>query len=239
MKKILIVLAALVLAGFGFWFLTERKSPATIGSDSGQIKTPHFETSTPAHGDTLAAPPVNVVIDFNFDLALPSSIAIFKKGIDEPVYQNGEMVIDESKVAMRVNAKQEMPDGDYIVKYTACWPDQTCHDGRFEFAIDRTLVAAFIDLRGKPEVAIRMSEIRFQPMDIRISPGTTILWTNDDDVTHYVNTDSHPAHTYFPSQNSRAIEKGQTYTATFTDSGIYPYHCSAHASVMTGSILVE
>ena len=42
--------------------------------------------------------PINVVIDFNFDLAAPSEIKILTGGKD---YSEGETVIDENKLAMR------------------------------------------------------------------------------------------------------------------------------------------
>ncbi len=62
---------------------------------------------------------------------------------------------------------------------------------------------------------------------------------NDEGAEHYVNTDSHPAHTYYPAQNSNALKQGDQFVAPFTQPGIYPYHCSAHAGVMTGTILVQ
>jgi len=84
-----------------------------------------------------------------------------------------------------------------------------------------------------------MDETSFRPAGILISPGTTVVWSNSDPFEHFVNTDSHPAHTYYPEQNSRGLAQGATFAVTFTRPGAYPYHCSAHAGVMTGMIVVQ
>lgn len=199
-------------------------------------KSAHWESNTPAHGAILAGVPINVVINFNFDLAAPSEIKIQKDGKDWGV---GETTIDSNKLTLRRKMDPTAPDGLYTVVYKACWPDGSCHDGQFQFALDRSASSNFQDLRSKNVVNVSLSDIKFKPQNIRISKGTKVIWTNDDNVTHYVNTDSHPAHTYYLPQNSKALTKGDTYSLVFDQAGIYPYHCSAHADMMSGNILVE
>lgn len=140
---------------------------------------------------------------------------------------------------MRRNFDPTAPDGRYSVVYKACWPDGSCHDGSFEFAIDSTQASTFVDMTGKKEVTIDLKNTMFEPKNIKVSKGTRVTWTNNDSTTHYVNTDSHPAHTYVLEMNSKALGKGDSYSYTFQTAGIYPYHCSAHASAMTANILVE
>ena len=202
---------------------------------SNPKKSAHYETNTPAHGSVLAAAPINVVIDFNFDLAPPSAISIKKDGKE---YGLGETTIDTNKISMRRTFDTSAPDGVYRVTYNACWPDKSCHDGYFEFALDRSLAASYEDLRTNKDVTVRMSEIMFAPKNIVISAGTKVTWINDENVEHYVNTDSHPAHTYHLTQNSRSLAKGASYSVTFDKAGAYPYHCSAHAANMIGNIIV-
>lgn len=199
-------------------------------------KSAHYESNTPAHGSILAGVPVNVVIDFNFDLGPGSSISI-KTGDRE--YGTGDTIIDSNKLAMRRNMDSNAPDGLYTVNYKACWPDGSCHDGHFQFNIDGTKADGYTDLRNKTEVTVKLSEIAFKPANIRISRGTKVIWINEDEVSHYVNTDAHPSHTYYPKQNSRALNKGDMFSLTFDKAGIYPYHCSAHAVIMKGSVIVE
>lgn len=199
-------------------------------------KSAHYEANVPEHSAVLAGVPVNVVINFNFDLSKPSKIEILKDNVD---YGSGETVIDENKLSMRRKIKRDAPDGLYSVKYNACWPDGSCHDGNFQFAIDQGQASQFSDQTSKKEVTIKMSQIKFVPQNVRVSKGTKVIWVNDDLAEHYVNTDPHPGHNYYPSQNSKLLKKGESYTLTFDQTGIYPYHCSAHYSSMMGSLLVE
>lgn len=212
-------------------------------------KSAHYESNTPEHGSVLAAVPINVVIDVNFDLAPPSAISINKDGRD---YGVGETTIDSNKLAMRRAMAPDAPDGLYTVNYNACWPDSSCHDGHFQFAIDRSRAGAYENLRDRNAVTVSMGEIAFDKPKIRVSRGTKVTWENYDEVEHYINTDPHPSHTYYPMQNSRALAKarcigpacknlipGGTYSLIFNTPGIYPYHCSAHAEEMVGSIIVE
>ncbi|MBI2610119.1 copper resistance protein CopC [Candidatus Giovannonibacteria bacterium] len=256
MKKYIIsaVLLVILLALGGFYFfnqsqenidkaLDDQNNNQTPSGDSASEinfsnpkKSAHYESNTPAHGSTLAGVPVNIVIDFNFDLAKSSEIRILKSGKD---YGFGETTIDQNKLAMRRKMKADSPDGLYTVEYKACWPDGSCHDGKFQFALDRAKAESFKDERGKAEVEIKMSNIQFNPNNIRASKGTKITWINDDSEGHYVNTDSHPAHTYYSEQNSRLLKIGDRFSLVFDESGIYTYHCSAHAEIMSGSILVE
>ena len=199
-------------------------------------KSAHYETNTPAHASTLAGAPVNVVIDFNFDLHDKSEISITKDGKD---YGLGKTIVDTNKLTLRRAMDPAAPDGLYTVEYNACWPDESCHDGNFQFAIDRSLSGAFDDQRGKPEVTVVLADIKIKPQNIVIDSSTKVTWVNEDAAEHYINTDSHPAHTYYPKQNSRALKKGDTFSLVFDEPGIYPYHCSAHPETMTGTILVE
>jgi plastocyanin/methionine-rich copper-binding protein CopC len=248
MRNILYVLVGLLLIVGGVLLVrTGRNDKSPIVNEDTEArpeqftfstpkKSAHYESNTPEHGSVLAAPPINIVLDFNFDLAKPSSITISKDGAEFGV---GETTIDSNKLSMRRDSNLEAPDGLYKVTYDACWPDGSCHDGYFEFAIDRSLATTYIDMTGRQEVTINMSEVMFKPQDIKISAGTKVTWINDESVEHYINTETHPAHTYFPLQNSRALKKGETFSTTFSSPGIYPYHCSAHADVMTGNILVQ
>ncbi len=238
------VVIVLLIAGWLFYSNTKKTptpqpEPATKQRQepiSTPKKSAHFESNTPEHGARLAGVPVNVVLDFNFDLTPPSSISIENSGKD---YGVGETIIDKNKLSMRRGIDPASPDGLYTVNYKACWPDKTCHDGNFQFRIDRSKASEYIDLTGKKEVTIILKDIAFSPKDVKLSKGTKVTWMNSDDVDHYVNADSHPAHSYVLDLNSKALKKGESFSYTFDTAGIYPYHCSAHADSMSASILVE
>jgi plastocyanin len=205
------------------------------GSDAEAV-APHVKDSTPRAEDTAPAPPTSIVVNLDFDAAEGSSISVTKDG-DE--YARGETTIDEGKLAFRRAFEQSAPDGTYIVTYKACFPGEACADGHFRFRIDRSEARSFVDRRGEQTVQVDMTNVSFAPATIRVDRGTTVHWTNRDAVEHYVNTESHPYHTYFPTQNSRALSRDGEFTVTFDQPGWYPYHCSAHADVMRGAILVE
>ncbi|MBM3947272.1 MAG: plastocyanin, partial [SAR202 cluster bacterium] len=72
------------------------------------------------------------------------------------------------------------------------------------------------------------------------SQGTKVVWTNNEAVPHFVNTDPHPSHNNLPGLNSLDLREGQSYTFTFVQAGEWAYHCSAHyPQGMVGSVLVR
>lgn len=233
--------AAIEGEGNELFDVTEDDSDGEVLAETDQEfleekKSAHWESNTPLHEDILPAAPINVVVDVNFDLAAPSSISIMREGKE---YGVGETTIDANKLALRRAMDATAPDGRYAVQYKACWPDGSCHDGLFQFEIDRTMTDSYDDMLGKSEVTITLADFFIEPAFVRISKGTTVVWQNDDEVNHYINSDGHPAHTYFPNQNSKELLTGDTYRVTFTEPGYYPYHCSTHPDDMQGVIVVE
>lgn len=244
--RIVIGFVVIFVLGVGMFFLSQNRSSSlapktTQSSQTGSMKfgTPkkaaHYESNTPEHGAIVAGVPINVVIDFNFDLAMSSKITIEKDGKD---YATGETIIDDGKLAMRRNMEASSPDGMYTVKYDACWADGSCHDGQFQFVVDRSQESSFEDMTGKAEVTVDLQNIAFTPAMVKVSKGTKVTWVNQDNTEHTVNTDSHPAHTYYPDQNSRTLSNGDSYSTLFDKPGIYFYHCTPHADSMKAQILV-
>lgn len=201
------------------------------------VKSPHYVDNVPFHASVIPAVPVNVIVNFDFDV-IPSS-AIVITGQDGQVYSTGDTIIDDNKLGMRVMMEPDSPEGLYTVTYQACWPDGSCHEGMFQFAIDRSLLSEFEDLKGQPEIVVDMQHNYFEPEDIIIDVGTTITWVNNDTIDHYINTDPHPGHNYFPVHNSRSIAGGESFSLKFDQPGYYPYHCSAHPATMIATIIVE
>src|SRR3989304_7083282 len=248
-KIILVAVVLLLLGGGAYLFLrkgsnqgtaptTNQEGSGTSASFSNSKKAAHYESNTPEHGAILAGVPINVVINFNFDLANPSETRISGTTAPSDV-GSGDTVVDANKLSMRRAIRNDAPDGIYTVNYTACWADGSCHDGQFQFKIDRSLVTEFEDLTGKDEVTINLKNFAFNPTKVKVSKGTKVIWVNQDNIIHTVNTDSHPGHNYFPGQNSRDLSKGDTYSVTFDREGISPYHCTPHPAPMKGQVLVR
>lgn len=249
---VLLVIVVLSLGALGYVLLVQKgmipdmmsqnkstesaTTPGTPAAAMQEIKSLHFVNSTPSNSEVFVASPLNVIINFNFDLAEPSAIIVEKDGQSVGV---GGTVIDENKLAMRQALPNSLTDGSYKVSYKACWPDATCHDGVFYFTIDSKLKTGYVDMRGKTSIEVDMDDISFNPSKVVISKGTKVTWINKESVAHYVNTDPHAGHNHYIYLNSKALSLGNSYSYTFEGSGEYPYHCSAHASVMLGRILVE
>jgi amicyanin len=80
------------------------------------------------------------------------------------------------------------------------------------------------------EVAVKIGNFTFGPQELKVKTGTTVTWTNDDDIPHTV-----------VSQNnfrSKVLDTDGKYTFTFTTPGTYKYFCSLHPH-MTGTVVVE
>jgi plastocyanin len=82
--------------------------------------------------------------------------------------------------------------------------------------------------------AITITNMMFTPSQISVQKGSTVTWTNNDNVTHTVIDDldnvGGPA--------SGNIEPGSTYSFTFNKTGSFQYHCKLHPS-MRGTIVVQ
>ncbi len=85
-----------------------------------------------------------------------------------------------------------------------------------------------------PEVGVTHVSIQnfaFQPQTIQIAKGTTVTWTNVDSAPHTV-TFRNGGMT-----GSGALQRGQSFSYTFSTPGTYAYFCGAHP-YMTGTVIV-
>ncbi len=88
------------------------------------------------------------------------------------------------------------------------------------------------------QAAVTISNFAFNPPSLTVSRGSTVVWTNQDSVTHSVKTVSGGDTAGLGSDSaSPDLNPGDTYSLTFTKAGTYDYRCGIHAS-MTGSITV-
>jgi plastocyanin len=78
--------------------------------------------------------------------------------------------------------------------------------------------------------SINISNFAFSPAAITVKKGTKVTWTNQDGASHTVTGDNGgPA--------SGTLANGASYSFTFTQTGIFSYHCAIHPS-MTASVTV-
>jgi plastocyanin len=82
----------------------------------------------------------------------------------------------------------------------------------------------------KPE--IKIDNFAFTPETLTVPVGTTVQWTNRDDIPHTVVSDDK---TTF---KSKALDTDDKFSFAFTKAGTYPYFCSVHPK-MTGKVVVQ
>src|ERR1700683_4081637 len=75
--------------------------------------------------------------------------------------------------------------------------------------------------RGTAQIAYR--NIAINPDTIRVKVGSTLVWTDYDDVTHNVTSQSGPAH--FASAN---LNEGSKFSYKVTKPGLIHYECTHH-----------
>jgi plastocyanin len=72
-------------------------------------------------------------------------------------------------------------------------------------------------------VAVPIRNYAFSPPDLMVNVGDTVTWTNTDDAPHNVMSTDGPA-----SFGSDTLQKGATFSYTFTTPGTYKYVCTFH-----------
>ena len=78
---------------------------------------------------------------------------------------------------------------------------------------------------------VRIDNFSFAPQTLTVAVGTTVTWTNHDDIPHtVVSTDS--------VFKSKVRDTDETFSYTFDKAGTYPYYCTIHPK-MTGKVVVQ
>jgi plastocyanin len=82
-----------------------------------------------------------------------------------------------------------------------------------------------------PNAEVKIDNFVFGPQTITVSIGTTVTWTNKDDIPHTsVSTDG--------VFKSKVLDTDEKFSYTFTKAGTYAYYCTIHPK-MTGKVVVQ
>lgn len=65
------------------------------------------------------------------------------------------------------------------------------------------------------------------PLNLEVTPGTTVIWVNDDSVPHTIQSQNEKGE-IIGLFNSAPLQTGETFEYTFDESGVYNYYCSFH-----------
>jgi plastocyanin len=80
--------------------------------------------------------------------------------------------------------------------------------------------------------AVTIDNFFFTPAALTVKAGTTVTWTNKDDIPHGIAS----ANNGF--KKSPALDTDDSYSFTFATPGTYQYFCYLHPK-MVGTVVVE
>ena len=94
--------------------------------------------------------------------------------------------------------------------------------------------AAPTDMGAGGATKVDIPSISFDPESVTVKSGTTVTWTNSDDLPHTVTKEGGPG----PDFDSGTIEPGGEFEQTIEGKGEIDYVCTIHPG-QEGSITVE
>ena len=99
------------------------------------------------------------------------------------------------------------------------------------FAVMLLAGSARVKAGSPAEATVKIDNFTFGPQMLTVPAGTTVTWTNRDDIPHTsVSTDG--------AFKSKVLDTDEKFSYTFTKAGTYPYYCTIHPK-MTGKIVVQ
>lgn len=81
-------------------------------------------------------------------------------------------------------------------------------------------------------IEVKIDNFSFGPKTLTVAAGTTVTWTNRDDVPHTVVSDD------TTTFKSKALDTDEKFSYTFSKPGKYSYFCSVHPR-MTAEVVVQ
>jgi len=80
---------------------------------------------------------------------------------------------------------------------------------------------------------VKIDNFSFAPQALTVAVGTTVTWTNRDDIPHTVVSTDDPK-----VFKSKVLDTDEKFSFTFSKPGSYAYFCSVHPK-MTGKVTVQ
>jgi plastocyanin len=80
-------------------------------------------------------------------------------------------------------------------------------------------------------VAVTIENFAYSPASLTVPVGTTVTWTNNEATAHTVTSKT-------GLFDSEIMNKGDTFSYTFSDRGVFEYYCTIHPT-MNGIVTVE
>jgi len=109
--------------------------------------------------------------------------------------------------------------------------------GLFATVIAATLLLSAASPRSSAKTAepttaeVKVDNFSFGPATLTVAVGTTVTWTNRDDIPHTIVSNDKVF-------KSKVLDTDEKFSFTFAKAGAYSYFCSIHPK-MTGSVVVQ
>jgi len=103
---------------------------------------------------------------------------------------------------------------------------------RFLLASAPALLAAIPMAQAQQPATVIIDDHDYAPRELRVAPGTKVVWNNKDDTPHNVVSTDNPR-----AFRSRILDTDEMFEFTFANPGTYSYYCSLHPH-MQGRIVV-
>jgi|SRR3989338_9042196 len=88
------------------------------------------------------------------------------------------------------------------------------------------------DFAGRGNIVhVAIKNFKFVPSDVSLKVGDSVIWTNEDDAAHTIQSDD-------GTLMSEQLSKGDVYAYTFSKEGKYDYTCGIHPE-MKGTVTVK
>jgi len=99
-------------------------------------------------------------------------------------------------------------------------------------AVMMSTVSAMTKAAPAPAAAaVEIGNFTFKAPSLTVKPGTTVTWTNGDDIPHTVVSKDGVF-------KSKVLDSGDKFSFTFARAGQFGYFCSIHPH-MTGTVIVK
>ena len=80
---------------------------------------------------------------------------------------------------------------------------------------------------------VKIDNFSFGPAVLTVPVGSTVTWTNRDDIPHTVVSSEDPK-----TFKSKVLDTDEKFSFTFNKNGTFSYFCSIHPK-MTGKVIVQ
>lgn len=98
--------------------------------------------------------------------------------------------------------------------------------------LDAVAAKATATAQSTPEtIDVKIDNFTFGPAELTVKAGTTITWTNRDDIPHTVVSSD-------KAFKSKVLDTDEKFSSTFRTPGTFSYFCSIHPK-MTGKVVVQ